>query len=714
MKKRFFVCLFVLTALAALLPMTVSAASGTMDFSVISTECTLGIDDTVTVPVNVTINPGYTLGTVAVTWDTSAMSLSEVVYTDLAPNASSPAVTDFTDGIYYISFGDPAAAQDFTGTGTFFKLVFAINQDAQPGSYNVTFAGDASGIYNNSLENIGATFQSAKVKLLGAPEITEQPQSFSGNIGDAVSFSVKAEGVELTYQWQLSDDQGANWRNSSTKTATYATKLSATNNGRYVRCLVTDKYGRTALSDAASMTAPTPLKITAQPVNAVGAIGDPVKFSVTAQGDELTYQWQLSDDQGKNWRNSSNKTANYSTTLSETNNGRYVRCVVTDKYGSSVNSDAASMKVGTAFAITITQQPVNATGAIGDLVKFSVKATGDTLTYQWQLSDDQGKNWRNSSNKTAEYATTLSETNNGRYVRCVVSDKNGNSVNSDAASMKVATSTTFALTKQPADATGAIGDLVKFSVAATGEGLTYQWQLSDDQGKNWRNSSNTTNQYATTLSETNNGRYVRCIVTDKNSNTLTSNAASMKVSGSTSTTLAITEHPAPVTALKGDLVTFKVKATGEGITYQWQLSDDQGKTWRNSKATTASYSTTLSETNTGRYIRVIVYDKNGAKKTSNAAYMKISSLAITGQPVNATGNVGDLVTFTVTAKGPGITYQWQLSDDKGTTWRNSKNTTASYSTTLSDANNGRYVRCIVTDKYGNSVNSDAASMKLAK
>ncbi|MBQ1555093.1 MAG: hypothetical protein IIZ68_06490, partial [Clostridia bacterium] len=215
------------------------------------------------------------------------------------------------------------------------------------------------------------------------------------------------------------------------------------------------------------------------------------------------------------------------------NNGRYVRCVVTDKNGKSVNSAAASMKVGASQVQSpvITRQPTDQTGEIGELVKFNVTATGEELTYQWQLSDDQGKNWRNSSNKTAEYATTLSDANNGRYVRCVVTDKNGQSVNSAPASMKVVSpqGSRLAITKQPANQTGAIGTLVKFSVTATGEGLTYQWQLSDDQGQNWRNSSNQTAEYSTTLSDKNNGRYVRCIVTDKNGQSVNSDPASMKV-----------------------------------------------------------------------------------------------------------------------------------------------------------------------------------------
>ena len=535
------------------------------------------------------------------------------------------------------------------------------------------------------------------------PTITTQPTDVVGKAGSTATFTVKATGEGLTYQWQLSDDNCATWRDSSTQAATYTAAISTKNQNRALRCVVKDKYGRKVISNAAFIRLST-LAITTQPVDTVGSEGGAIKFTVKADGEELTYQWQLSDDAGKTWRNSSTTSANYTTTLSSTNNGRWVRCIVTDKYGVYEISNAAAMKIST---LAITTQPASVTSLAGKSVTFTVAAKGDGLTYQWQLSDDQGKNWRDSSTKTATYTTTLSTTNSGRYVRCIVTDKYGAKKTSNAAYMKISS---LAITAQPVNASGKIGDLVKFTVTAKGPSITYQWQLSDDKGTTWRDSSNKTAEYATTLSNTNNGRYVRCVVTDKYGNSVKSNAVSMSVKAGTP--LAITTQPSPVTALTGDLVTFTVKATGDGLTYQWQLSDDQGKTWRNSSNKTATYSTTLNTTNSGRYVRCVVTDKYGASKKSDAAYMKISSLAITGQPMNVTGNTGELIKFTVTAKGPSVTYQWQLSDDAGKTWRNSSNKTAEYATTLSSTNNGRYVRCIVTDKYGNSVKSNAVSMKI--
>ncbi len=353
--------------------------------------------------------------------------------------------------------------------------------------------------------------------------------------------------------------------------------------------------------------------------------------------------------------------------------------------------------------LSITSQPTSVKAGAGMSVTFKVKAQGSGLSYQWQLSDNQGKTWRNSSTRTDTYSATLSDKNNGRYVRCAVTDLSGSTVYSNAASMKIAA---LYITQQPVNQTLKNGATATFKVKAQGDGLTYQWQLSDDQGKTWRSSKATGTTYSATVTSDNNGRYVRCIVTDKKGNSVKSNAAIMKL-----TTLKITTQPSNCTVKNGATATFKVVATGSGLTYQWQLSDDQGKTWRNSKATDASYTATVTDSNNGRYVRCIVTDKFGNSVKSNAAIMKLTTLKITKQPVNAKAKSGNSVTFKVTATGSGLTYLWQYSDDQGKTWRNTSCKSATYSPTVTSKNTGRYVRCVVTDKFGNSVKSNAAIMK---
>ncbi len=176
--------------------------------------------------------------------------------------------------------------------------------------------------------------------------------------------------------------------------------------------------------------------------------------------------------------------------------------------------------------------------------------------------------------------------------------------------------------------------------------------------------------------------------------------------------LTITVQPKTVAVKNGKTAVFSVEAQGDGLAYQWQLSDDQGENWRNSKTTGSEYSATVDESNNGRCVRCIVKDEHGNQAVSEAAYMRITTLKITKQPVSVKGKKGDTVTFKVEADGPGIVYQWQLSDDKGETWRDSSTKEAQYTTALSDKNNGRYIRCVVTDKYGNSVASEPATMTI--
>ncbi|MBQ1411927.1 MAG: peptidoglycan-binding protein [Clostridia bacterium] len=362
------------------------------------------------------------------------------------------------------------------------------------------------------------------------------------------------------------------------------------------------------------------LSIVEQPVDCAVQYGEKVSFTLKADGEGLTYQWQYSDDGGKTWKRSTITKATYSTTLSRSNANRMVRCIVTDKYKNQETSKAASMKLGK--VLTIVEQPQDCIRKLGSEMVFTVKAEGEGLTYQWQLSDNNGKTWRNSSAKTATYAVNLTEGSINRMVRCVVKDSAGKTVTSKAATMKLLEAE---ITQQPVNCAVEIGAKATFRVGAAGNGLRYQWQLSDDNGKTWRLSSVTTSEYAVTLTDENDGRCVRCIVYDKNGGKLISQTATMTAIGVKPISLGITKQPANASAAEGQQIAFEIKATGKKLKYQWQLSDDNGKTWRNSSTTTAVYSTVMTADKNGRKLRCIVTDSSTGKSiTSKTATMKLS------------------------------------------------------------------------------------------
>ncbi len=476
--------------------------------------------------------------------------------------------------------------------------------------------------------------------------ITSQPMDVKVPSGQKASFTVAAGGEGLKYQWQYKNAGAANWSNSgaaAAKTATmnFTVGTDKTLNGRQYRCIVTDAYGKSLTSNAATLTVTEPLTITKQPVNAAAEAGKSVTFSVTATGEGLTYQWQYKNANALTWSNSGAvvaKTANMTFTVGtdKSLNGRQYRCVVKDQYGSSVTSNAATLTVGApAVPLAITGQPVDRTAAVGEKVTFSVTATGEGLTYQWQYKNTTAADWSNSGAAAAKTANMTFTVNtdkslNGRQYRCIVKDKNGKSVTSNAATLTVgAPVAAIAITGQPTNQTAAVGEKVTFSVTATGEELSYQWQYKNAGAENWSNSgaaaAKTANMtFTVTTDKTLNGRQYRCIVKDKNGNEAISNAATLTVSAGP----VITGQPTNQTAAVGEKVTFSVTATGEELSYQWQYKNTSASTWSNSgvaaaKTANMTFTVGTDKTLNGRQYRCIVKDKNGNEVTSNAATLTV-------------------------------------------------------------------------------------------
>ena len=121
---------------------------------------------------------------------------------------------------------------------------------------------------------------------------------------------------------------------------------------------------------------------------------------------------------------------------------------------------------------TIDTQPTNATVTEGETASFTVAATGENLSYQWQQSTDSGQSWTDIEDATdATYtigATTTSMS--GNQYRCVVSNSAG-SVTSAAATLTVTAKPTYTITAESSPAEGGIATADK-TTAAAGETIT--------------------------------------------------------------------------------------------------------------------------------------------------------------------------------------------------------------------------------------------------
>ena len=566
----------------------------------------------------------------------------------------------------------------------------------------------------------GQSIYSEAATLTIIPAITAQPANASVTAGSTAIFNVSVSGkTPFTYQWQSRKNADATWANSglsSAKSETLSVTASNGLDGYQFRCIVTDGNGQQVCSDAATVfIIPT---ITTQPKNASVIVGATATFTVTASGKTpLTYQWQSRKNADATWANSGLSSAKTSTlTLTPTAgyDGYQFRCVVTGGNGLKTYSNAATITI----LPSITSQPQNVSVAAGSTATFTVAASGKTpFTYQWQSRKNADATWATSGLASAKSATlTLTPTAgyDGYQFRCVLTDANGQKVYSEAATLSILLN----ITTQPKDVGVTVGTTAKFTVAATGKAtLTYQWQSRKNADTAWANSGVTGAKTATmslTPTAGYHGYQFRCVITDGNGQKVYSDPATLSIIPTIST------QPQNASAKAGSTVTFTVAATGKApFTYQWQSRKNSDAAWANSGLSTAKQATlsvTASPGMAGYQFRCAVTDSNGQKAYSNGAALSVL-LNISSQPANASTTVGSTAKFTVAATGKAtLSYQWQSRKNADAAWANSGLSTAKEATlvvTASAGLDGYQFRCAITDGYGKTTYSNAATLSVS-
>ena len=269
-----------------------------------------------------------------------------------------------------------------------------------------------------------------------------------------------------------------------------------------------------------------------QPANVNLPAGKTAKFTVKATGTGIKYQWQYRTSSKGSWKNTmatGYKTATLSVPVTAARNGYQYRCKITDQEGSVVYSNAATLKVVT---LKVTAQPANKYLPAGKTAKFTVKVSGTGLKYQWQYRTSAKGSWKTASgtgSKTATLSVAATASRNGYQYRCKITDKYGNVIYSNAATLKIVT---LKITTQPSSVTLAKGKTATFKVVARGTNLKYQWQYRTSAKGAWKNATNTGNKTATLkvpVTAARNGYQYRCVITDKYGNVVGSKAATLKV-----------------------------------------------------------------------------------------------------------------------------------------------------------------------------------------
>ena len=448
--------------------------------------------------------------------------------------------------------------------------------------------------------------------------------------------------------------------------------------------------------------------------------GKTAVFTVEANGNGLNYQWQASNNGGKTWVNSGlngNQTAILKVTADKGRNGYRYRCVITDQEENRVVTDEAALNV--IGELGIVSQPKNQEVEEGKTASFTVEASGNGLSYQWQASNNGGRTWVNSGlggNKTPTLKVVADRGRDRYCFRCVITDERGKSVTSTEVILRVTEG--IKITSQPKNQEVEEGKTASFTVEASGSGLSYQWQASNNEGKSWVNSGlsgNKTASLTVMADKGRNGYCFRCVITDQKGSSVITEVARLSVF----TELKITSQPKNQEAEAGKTVNFMVEASGNGVSYQWQTSNNGGRTWVNSGLSgnkTATLTVTADKGRNGYCFRCVISDQKGISVTTEVAVLSVfDKLKITNQPQNQEMEEGMTASFKVEADGSGLGYQWQASNNGGKSWVNSGlsgNKTATLKVVADRGRNGYRFRCVITDSKGGSVTTEEATLRV--
>lgn len=286
--------------------------------------------------------------------------------------------------------------------------------------------------------------------------------------------------------------------------------------------------------------------ITAQPQSVSACDAGNASFSVTATPLNNTYQWQVSTNGGGSYTNLANggiyagvTTASLSLTgVTTAMNGYRYRVVISGQCPPSpVTSAAAILTVN--VAPTITAQPANTTRCAGTTASFSVTATGNSPTYQWQVSTNGGGTYTNIAGATSATLTLPGVTTamSGNLYRVVVTVAPcGTTATSNAGTLTVNALPVVTLTNaDPSITPGQTTTITATSVPAAQTANSWSWT------RNGSPVSPAVTGNVLTANIDGLGTY-RATVTDVNGCTATS-AGSVTITGEASDRLWIYPNP---------------------------------------------------------------------------------------------------------------------------------------------------------------------------
>ena len=280
----------------------------------------------------------------------------------------------------------------------------------------------------------------------------------------------------------------------------------------------------------------------------------------------------------------------------------------------------------------------NQTLCAGNNLTFSVTATGtSTLSYQWIQNSNEISGATNT-----QYSINNIQLSNAGSFSCLVSNNCGSATSN---SVTLIVNTPAGITGITANQARCSGDTVSFKIIANGTANSYQWKL------NGNNISAATNSlYSINKATVADSGYYNCILTNS-CNSITSNNISLKIN----TPLKVTYISPYKYKCPGDTAIFITDVTGSPVNYQWTFNGDNIYT----ATDYGIFFGSIDKLDSGTYTCEV---SNLCSDTVVKSYMNVFKPAVIDYTKSTVTNqnvcTGGTITFTASATGDNLSYQW--------------------------------------------------------
>ena len=216
------------------------------------------------------------------------------------------------------------------------------------------------------------------------------------------------------------------------------------------------------------------------------------------------------------------------------------------------------------------------------------------------------------------------------------------------------------ITIQPIDQAACEGSSISFVVTATGTDISYQWRKGTENLVNGGSISGVTTAMLTinpvniSLAASN----YNVVITGTCLPSVTSNDVTLDLN----TPPTIVTQPADQAVCVGNSAVFSVTATGTELTYQWKKGTvnliDGGNISGATSATLTINPVNLSDAGSDYHV-VLSGSCSGVVTSVDVSLEAYSATSIITEPVDQVACVGYSASFSVTASGADLTYQWR-------------------------------------------------------